>query len=105
MVVRIVVAIVAQGGFLTIDGDQLRCQLPAGTRLPDDLAAEITVHKAAILAALQGYSMEATVARILGLTPPDREMYRAELALDLAAWAAAEAQDDTTSSTAVEAGQ
>ena len=94
MVVRIVTGIVAHGGVLTVEGDRLRCRLPVGTELPDDLGADITANKPAILAVFQPFLMEETVAEIRAMTPEDRAAYRTELAFDLAAWVAAEAQND-----------
>jgi hypothetical protein len=92
MVVRLVAAVVARGGILAAEGERLVCRLPRDDRLPQELAAAIRTYKPAIVAALAVAPLAQTVRHVLALSEEERDAYRAALAHDLAALAAAEAE-------------
>ncbi|MDQ3641208.1 MAG: hypothetical protein M3450_07040 [Actinomycetota bacterium] len=88
--VEVVASVMARGGVLRVVDGKLACRLPPGDSLPAELAAAITAHKEAILGAFGIADWEATVRNIMEMTGAERAAYRAALAHDLTALAAAE---------------
>ncbi len=92
MEVRLVAAVVAQGGTVRATDRGLVCRMPNGAALPGELAAAIRANRDGILGALGMADWEETVRHIVDMTDDARNAYRAALAHDLAAWAEAEAR-------------
>jgi hypothetical protein len=91
MEIRLIAAVVAQGGVLTFDGDRLVCKLPKGTQLAPEVSAHLSMHKASIVAMLTVAPLSETIQFLRSLAGEERTAWEAALAHDLAAFSALDA--------------